>query len=327
MLCIFLLCGCVANAPVKDLISISYITDPAGLGTESGEYVVSAMDEIGEYFEFEKNVFRTEELSDVDSVVGKAVEKGSDLYIGTSYAVNHSLQTALREKDCMVAMIGTEPDEEYKNIISITFKMEEAAFMAGYLAACTTKSGVVAYIGAFDSEDTEQYYGFYAGAKYKDKDIVVVSAYTESYNNSVRGKTAAESVKREDADVYYVNCGSCALGVAEIVAGSEVRLILSDEYTVKNDEVIAGSVQYVKNAAFYVVDEFLNEQLRPGVYRYGVSYGFVDLQVENSVDEKIRSEMSTLRNGIRTSKIKVPSTKEETDAFLGVAEQNEDGIF
>ena len=195
--------------------------------------------------------------------------------------------------------------------------MEESAFLAGYLAAGMSETGTVAYVGAYDSDSQEQYYGFYTGAKYKNRLINVVSSYTESYNNSLRGKAAAEEVKSKNADVFYVNCGSCALGISELVRGSEVKLILSEQYTVSSDEVIAQSKQYVKNAAFYVIDEFLNGELKAGNYRYGISYGFVDLQLGAGVSEGIKNDVAEIRTMIRTSKIKVPSSEEESGMFLG----------
>ncbi len=310
------LCGCVVNTPVKNAVKIAYISDPAGMGTSSKELVVSAMDEIGEHYDFQRKVYEVGDLSDIDSAVNKAVTEGADLYIGTSYAVNHDLLSALRNSDSLLAMIGSEIETENPNVVSITFRMEEAAFLAGYLAADTTKTGVVAYIGAYDSEDTEEYFGFYAGVKYQNPDISVVSTYTDSYNNSAKGRKAAEDAKAKGADVYFVNCGSCALGISELVRGSEVRLILSEQYHVDAPEVIANSRQYVKNAALYVVDEFLNGQLIPGDYRYGISYGFVDLQPTAEMDEQVKNRLSDVRTMVRTSKIKVPATEEDTKMFL-----------
>ncbi len=312
------LSGCVANTPVKNTIKISYVSDPDGLEVDREALVISAMDEIGEYFDFEREIYDVKEVSDAKSAAKKAVSEGADLYIGTSYAVNNELLYALDGKsESILAMIGNRIETDKKNVVSITFKMEEAAFLAGYLAAITSKTGVIAYIGGYDSDDTESYYGFYAGAKYKDPSVIVESSYTDSYNNSVKGRDAATEMKSKNADVFYVNCGSCALGITELVRGSEVRVILSEQYSIDSDEVIAQAKQYYKNAALYVVDEFINQQLSPGEFRYGISYGFVDLQVESSVSDIIIYDISEVRTLIRTSKIKVPATKDETDMFLG----------
>jgi len=312
------LSGCVANTPVNNTIKISYVSDPDGLEIDNEKLVVSAMDEIGEYFDFEKAVYDVKEISEAKNAAQKAMTEGADLYIGTSYAVNNELLRAFDARsESLLAIIGNRMENEKENVVSITFKMEEAAFLAGYLAAGVSETGVVAYIGGYDSDYTESYFGFYSGAKYKDPLITVESFYTDSYNNSVKGRAAAEEVTGKNADVIYSNCGSCALGITEYVAGTDVKVILSEQYGVKSDTVIAQAKIYMKNAALYVIDEYLNEQLKEGSYRYGISYGFVDLQVENAVSSSIRDDVGEIKTLIRTSKIKVPSTKEETDMFLG----------
>ncbi|MBE6038057.1 MAG: BMP family ABC transporter substrate-binding protein [Anaerofustis stercorihominis] len=309
--------GCVSNTPaVERAVSISYVSDPKGLGTDSTVLVESAMDEIGEYYNFKKEIYDVSDLDDVKGVAQKAVKDGANLYIGTSYAVNYELLSAFEDKpNTKLAMIGTRVDTDKNNVVSITFKMEEAAFLAGYMAASVSTSGVVGYIGGFDSDYEEQHVGFYAGAKYKNPDITVVSAYTDSYNSSAKGKEAANSLKAQNADVLYLNCGSCALGITELFRGSEVKLILSDIYTVQSDEIIAQSKKYIKNAALYVIDEYLNNELYSGEYRYGVSYGFVDLQI-NKADNELKNELSDLRSKIRTSALKIPFSMDEADMFL-----------
>ncbi len=316
------LSGCVANTPVDTALKISYVSDPEGLESSSKEIVSSALDEIsdyyGSYMKFDSKIYDVKELADAKTMAKKAVSDGADLYIGTSFAVNYELLHALGENDHgLLALIGTSFETERKDVASILFREEEPAFLAGYLAASMSKTGVVAYIGSYDSDHTEQYAAFYAGAKYKNRYISVVSAYTDSYNNSVKGKTAAEEAAGKNADIFYANCGSCVIGIEEFVRGSDMKLILSEQYTISSEEVIAQSRQYVKNAVMYVVDEFLNEQLTGGEYRFGISYGFVDLQINANVDESIKNDVAEIRNLIRTSNIKVPANMEDAEIFLG----------
>lgn len=309
---IILMSGCVANTPIDETVNISYVCDPVGMENNNDEFVASAISEIedyyGDYFDFKSHIYKVKDLDDAKAVSKKAAADGADLYIGTSYAVNNELLHAIDDKSkAVLAMIGSDIPTEKNNVVSVTFRDEESAFLAGYLAAAESKTGVIGYIGGYDSDDTEIFAGFYYGAKYKDPTVVVYDAYTNSYTNSVKGRNAAEELKGKNADVIFVNCGSCALGISELVRGSEVRLILSSQYEISSDEVIASCRQYVKNAAMFVVDEYLNEQLEAASYRHGISYGFVDLKIEDSISREIKDEVALVRSDIRTSKIKVPT--------------------
>lgn len=91
----------------------------------------------------------------------------------------------------------------------------ESSFVAGFVAAMTTKKDVVGWIGHTDSPTQDRFrYGYEAGVKYAGNGKEVVVAYTGDSNDSVKGQEAAKAmIANYGVDTIYQAANTSGLGV------------------------------------------------------------------------------------------------------------------
>lgn len=100
------------------------------------------------------------------------------------------------------------------NVVSLTFRDHEAAFLAGVAAAQTTETGRVGFIGGIASPVIDRFEtGFIAGVAYVDEDIVVDPQYAESFSDAGVGQQIAAGMFANGADVIYHAAGAVGNGV------------------------------------------------------------------------------------------------------------------
>jgi len=119
-------------------------------------------------------------------------------------------------------------DVSYKNVKELTFKTDEAAFLAGYVAAGTSKSGKVGTYGGLNIPTVTIFMeGFRQGVLQYDKDtgktVKVIGwdgkdgLFTGDFEDQDKGRQTTESLLDEGADVVMPVAGPVGLGSVEAV--------------------------------------------------------------------------------------------------------------
>lgn len=91
------------------------------------------------------------------------------------------------------ALIDGEVDLD--NAVSIAFKDQESAFLAGVAAALNTETNQVGFIGGTRIPVIDRFEtGFKAGVAYIDENIEVKSQYTESFSDASKGQQIANAM-------------------------------------------------------------------------------------------------------------------------------------
>ncbi|MCP8969056.1 BMP family lipoprotein [Ectobacillus ponti] len=101
-----------------------------------------------------------------------------------------------------------------KNVASITFSENEGSFLVGVVAALTTKSNKVGFIGGVESDLIKKFeYGFKAGVASVNPSIQVVSQYAGDFNKPEKGTQLASTMYGQGVDVIYHAAGGTGNGV------------------------------------------------------------------------------------------------------------------
>lgn len=103
---------------------------------------------------------------------------------------------------------------EGDNVVSIVFKDNEAAFLAGVAAAKTTETKKLGFIGGQEGEVIGRFEaGFIAGVKAVDPDIDVKVEYAGSFGDPAKGKQLAAAMYNSGIDIIYQAAGDTGNGV------------------------------------------------------------------------------------------------------------------
>ena len=171
------------------------------------------------------------------------------------------------------------------NLLVLSFREDQAAFLAGALAGMVTRTGVVAGVyGPAGADDRMNRLGFEHGAHYVRPDLQVLGAYQPAnagapYGNSAWGAAQARTFLEQGADLIFGAGGSTGVGALEATAQAG-RLCIGAGTT---DDLAApgclltSSVKFVDRGVELAVGDVAAGRWSGGIDALGIAQGAVGL--------------------------------------------------
>jgi basic membrane protein A len=158
--------------------------------------------------------------ADRDVGLRRLAEHGFDVVIGVGFLFAESIRSVAPDFPDVAFVLVDGHIEDLPNVASLVFREEEGAFLVGALAAMTTKTGTLGFVGGMDVALIHKFEaGYRAGAARVRSDIRVLAGYAgvrpEAFADPVRGKEIALSQIGRGADVIFHASGVTGLGVIE----------------------------------------------------------------------------------------------------------------
>ena len=276
------------------------VTDVGGVDDKSfNQSAWEGLEQFGKDNKLEKGVGGYDYLqsnSDSDYVtnLNSAVQANFSLIFGIGYKLEAAdKEAATQYPDKHFAIVDSVVD--LPNVASLTFKDNEAAFLAGVAAAKTTKTKQVGFIGGVEGFVIDRFEaGFVEGVKAVDPSIKVEVQYAGSFADAAKGKQLAAAMYSGGADVIFHASGGTGNGVfseaKDIVTNDpkrEVYVIGVDLdqdaeglVTVDGKErhlTLASTLKGVGSAVKKFAQETKEGQFKSGNTIYGLKDGGVDL--------------------------------------------------
>ena len=112
-----------------------------------------------------------------------------DMFIMTSGAYADTIRQLSEEFPDKVFVSADMSMELIPNVISVGYREQEAAFLAGAIASAMTKTNTVAFIGGQPGGSMDRFeVGYSCGAKYANPDVEASVAYVGNFNDVNRPK-------------------------------------------------------------------------------------------------------------------------------------------
>ena len=148
-----------------------------------------------------------------------------NLIFGVGFALHNAVEEAAKDHSDINYVLIDDVIKDQKNVASVTFADNEAAYLAGVAAAKTTKTKQVGFVGGMESEVISRFEaGFKAGVASVDPSIKVQVDYAGSFGDAAKGKTIAAAQYAAGADIVYQVAGGTGAGVfAEAKSLNESR--------------------------------------------------------------------------------------------------------
>ncbi|WNY64930.1 nucleoside ABC transporter substrate-binding protein BmpB [Borreliella carolinensis] len=206
-----------------------------------------------------------------------------------------------------------------KNLIAVVFRVEQGAFLAGYIAAKKSFSGKIGFIGGVKGSIVDAFrYGYEAGAKYANKNIEIMSEYSNSFSDVDIGRVIANKMYSKGIDVIHFAAGLAGLGVIEAAKklgdGYYVIGADQDQSHLAPKNFITSVIKNVGDALYLITSEYIkdNNVWEGGkVIQMGLRDGVVGLSNANEF-EYIR----VLERKIIDKEIIVPCNQEGYEIFI-----------
>ncbi len=181
---------------------------------------------------------------------------------------------------------SVESPEAYTNLMNVTFAQNEGSYLAGYIAAAMSNSGVIGAVGGNNDDTTNDFIvGYTQGAKQANSSVSVVTAYADGdYDNPELGETLAMSLRAQGADVIFQIAGDTGLGVIKAAKENEFYAIGVDkdqkiELPQYEDAILCSMKKDIGKAIYNIVLEYIEEGTFAGgtVMKAGMANGYVDI--------------------------------------------------
>ena len=151
---------------VEDKVKITLVLDEGGVNDQSfnqsaWEGALKAKEDLG----VEVSYIEAKQESDYATNIETAIDQESDLIIGVGFKLADAIKEAAENyPEEKFAAIDCSYEEIPSNLVSILFNEQEAGYATGLIAAKTTKTDVVSFIGGYEISSVSAFYDGYKKA-------------------------------------------------------------------------------------------------------------------------------------------------------------------
>ena len=201
------------------------------------------------------------------------------------------------------------------------FAEEQGSFLVGAAAALKTEADHIGFVGGVETPLIQKFEaGYIAGAEAVNPDIEVDVTYLtqipdfSGFNDPAKGKTAAEGMFQNGADVVYHAAGGSGGGVFEAASEAEGWAIGvdSDQYNTADpsvqDVILTSMLKNVNVAVFDFLEGVVNGEAPTGVTTYDLSVDGVGYSTSGGFIDDITDQLDEYKQQIIDGEIEVPTT-------------------
>jgi basic membrane protein A len=170
---------------------------------------------------------------------------------------------------------------------------EEVGYLAGVLAACISKTGIIASVAGQEIPPVVRFVsGYQNGARSIEPEIKLLNQFIPDFNDPATGKVQAQDFIRQGADVIFGVAGNTGNGALLAAYESGLMAIGVDmdqyfTYPEVREALLTSASKKVDVAAASAVKDFLAGKLEPGIRMANLSNGGVGLAPYHDWDHKI----------------------------------------
>ncbi len=295
------------------VFSACEVTDVGGIDDKSfnataWKGIEDSIDEWG----IEGKYLESQQQTDYEKNLKAFIDEGCDLIVPVGFLLGDATAAAAETNpDQLFSIVDYAYDPTFPNVLGQVFKTEEAAFMAGYLAAGVTKTGTVATFGGMQIPPVTVFMdGFYLGVEYYNEqngtDVQVLGwdpssqtgTFTGNFESKEDGRTFGLSLMDEGADVILPVAGPVGEGTAAAaLERGDVYIIGvdADWYNTVPDfkEIILSSV--LKNMDVTTKESIrmvLDDEFEGGVIVGSLENGGVGLAPFHDLESMVPAELA-----------------------------------
>ncbi|MFP5321792.1 MAG: BMP family protein [Acidimicrobiia bacterium] len=221
------------------------VTDTGGVDDNSfNENAFNGLEQAAEQVGFEPVVLESQSDADFEPNINALLEQGCDLIVTVGFLLGDATEAAAQENtDTNFAIVDFAYEQEYDNLRALTYSTDQAAFLAGYVAAAQSETGTVGTYGGLNIPTVTIFMdGFAAGVEYhnqqKGTDVQVIGwdpaaqdgLFTGDFEDLTKGRQTTESLLDQGADIILPVAGPVGQGSIEAIraGGGDAKLIWVD---------------------------------------------------------------------------------------------------
>ncbi|MEP5758026.1 MAG: BMP family ABC transporter substrate-binding protein [Litoreibacter sp.] len=192
------------------------------------------------------------------------------------------------------------------NVRSVVFNEHEGSYLVGYMAAQTSKTNTVGFIGGMDIPLIRRFAcGYAQGAKAANPDTKVISNMTgttgAAWNDPVKGGELTRAQISQGADVVFAAAGGTGLGVLQTAADEGILSIGvdSNQNYLHPGKVLTSMMKRVDNAVFEAMSD--GPGLETGFNVMGLNNDGVGYALDDNNASLISDDLKGAVDGVKAA--------------------------
>jgi len=287
--------------------------DDKGFNQIAYEGLLQAADSLGVATEVLESVSDADYAPNLQSFI----DKGCNVIVTVGFLLADATKVAA-EANPTVQFAIVDSNTSAANVQGLTFATDQPSFLAGYMAAATTKTGIVGTFGGINIPPVSIFMqGFAKGVEYynaqKGTAVKVLGwdmakqdgTFAGNFNSLDDGRNIAKSQSDEGADIIFPVAGPVGLGASAFAMESagKVKIIGVDvDMSVSNAtqaEVYVGSVlKKIDAAVLAAVDSALKGEGGGTDYLGTLANGGVGVAITSTITPELQAELDAITAGI-----------------------------
>jgi len=278
--------------------------------------VTDAVSELG----VEGSFLESQAITDFRPNIDSFISQECDMIVTVGFLLGDDTAAAAADNpEQQFAIVDVSYDPPIDNVLALTFATDEAAFLAGYLAAGSSQTGTVGTFGGINIPSVTIFMdGFRNGVEHynsiKGTTVQVLGwdgaegLFTGNFESTDDGRAFGENLITEGADVIMPVAGPVGLGTAAAAQGADGVMIIgvdSDWYASASayQDVTLTSVRKNMDAAVNtaIKDDIAGTDLGT-LYVGTLANGGVSLadfhDFDDEVPQELKDEIDQLRQDI-----------------------------
>jgi basic membrane protein A and related proteins len=309
--------GLVWSGVAEAKIKVAFVTSESGMGDRSFNDMMDqgmkrAVKELG----IDYVIIQPRSISEFQSTLARAAGQGFDVIIGSSFDMIKPMQAvAAAFPQQKFGLVDVGPDPIAPNVMSSVTKDWEGSFLVGVIAAETTKTGTIGFVGGKDIPIIHRFFvGYYYGAKMAKPDVKVLESYSGTFTDPATGKEYTLALVNQGSDINFAVAGATSAGVIDAAKNSNTFAIGvdSNQNYMAPGRVLTSMVKRVDTQAFDVIKSAVDGTFKGGtVLYYGLKEGGVDAAMDQYnkglISDPVLKQVDDLRQKVISGEVVVPN--------------------
>jgi basic membrane protein A len=299
------------------------VTDAGGIDDKSFNATAwKGIEDAEESMGIEGKYLESQQQTDYEKNINAFLEEGCDLIVTVGFLLGDATAAAGEANpEQKFTIVDFAFDPTIDNVLGQVFNTDEAAFLAGYLAAGVSQTGKVGTFGGIQIPTVTVFMdGFAMGVDYynqqKGTNVEVLGwdpaaqtgLFTGNFESLDDGRNLGESLMDEGADIIMPVAGPVGLGTAAAVQerGGVYIIGVDSDWTQTSPEFTDITLTSVLKKMDVTTQEAIKMTME-GSFTGGVVVGTlenagVDLapfhELDSMVSSDLKAELDTIRQGI-----------------------------
>ncbi|MFM9108117.1 MAG: BMP family protein [Chloroflexota bacterium] len=319
------------RAGAQDKPTVTMVTDTAGLGDQNfNDLAKKGLDQAAAELGITPQVIESRDAAaNIPNLTQSA--ESSDLTVGVGFLLTDAIVEIAKQypddKFLLIDSVAIDPDtsEPVGNVVSLTFKEQEAAFLAGVAAGLSTKSNKLGVVGGVKIPPVVRYaVGFEAGAKSVNPAVEVIVSYADTFSDPALGKELSLAQYNQGADIVFPVAGATGIGsfdaAKEKGEGFWGVAADADQSQLGAEHQLGVAAKGVDTAVFTVSKQVVDGAFVGGPQELGLKEGGVDLLNPGGyITDEIMATVDAYKAAIIDGSLVVPADEDQLKAYAPVA--------